>query len=139
MVDLYPPEALAALQQTVEDAGEGWRMPFPGFAALAEETSFAGIGEREQAAIAMKATPRPWATYTQPLRLENADAGDAPPYRQVMIACDDMRGLVAAGAPQIVALTAPPWQYLELETGHWPMFSAPGELTEMLDGLAAGR
>jgi hypothetical protein len=24
-----------------------------------------------------------------------------------------------------------------LETGHWPMFSAPAELAEMLSGLAA--
>jgi pimeloyl-ACP methyl ester carboxylesterase len=30
MTDLYPPEALAALQQTVDQTGEGWRWPFPG-------------------------------------------------------------------------------------------------------------
>ena len=41
--------------------------------------------------------------------------------------------------PQIAALTAPPWHYLELETGHWPMFSVPDALAEMLDGLVAGR
>jgi hypothetical protein len=69
------------------------------------------------------------------LRLEHADA-EATPYRQVLIACDEMRGLVAAGVPQIAAMAAPPWHYLELETGHWPMFSAPAELAEMLDGLA---
>ena len=56
-----------------------------------------------------------------------------------LIACDDMRGLIAAGVPQIAAMAAPPWHYLELETGHWPMFSAPDELAEMLDGLVAGR
>jgi hypothetical protein len=88
--------------------------------------------------IAARATPQPWATYTQPLRLEHADA-EGTPYRQVLIACDEMRGLVAAGVPQIAFMAAPPWHYLELETGHWPMFSAPAELAEMLDGLAAGR
>jgi hypothetical protein len=25
-----------------------------------------------------------------------------------------------------------------LETGHWPMFSAPAKLADMLDGLVAG-
>ena len=50
-----------------------------------------------------------------------------------------MRSMVAAGVPQIAALTAPPWHYLELETGHWPMFSVPDALAEMLDGLVAGR
>ena len=72
------------------------------------------------------------------MRLEHADA-EATPYRRVLIACDEMRGLVAAGVPQIAVMAAPPWHYLELETGHWPMFSAPAELAEMLDGLAAGR
>ena len=29
-----------------------------------------------------------------------------------------------------------PWQWIELPTGHWPMFSAPDELAEILDALA---
>jgi pimeloyl-ACP methyl ester carboxylesterase len=136
MTDLYPPDALAALRQTVNESGEGWLFPFPGWEALAEDTSIAGLGEREQAAIAARAAPQPWATYTQPLRLEHADA-EAAPYRQVLIACDEMRDLVVAGVPQIAFMAAPPWQYLELDTGHWPMFSAPAELGDMLDGLAA--
>lgn len=138
MVDLYPPEGLAALRQTVAQTGDGWLFPFPGFEALAEDTSIAGLGEEEQASIAAKAVPHPWATYTQPLRLDHAD-GEAASYRQVLIACDEMRGLVAAGVPQIAAMAAPPWHYLELETGHWPMFSAPGEQAELLDGLVNDR
>ncbi|HEX2281486.1 MAG TPA: alpha/beta hydrolase [Thermomicrobiales bacterium] len=139
MTDLYPPDALAALRQTVDESGDGWRWPFPGFEKLAEDASVAGLGEREQAAIAASAVPQPWATYTQPLHLQHADGTDAVPYRRVAIACGDMRSLVAAGVPQIVALTAPPWHYLELDTGHWPMFSAPVALAEMLDELVAGR
>jgi len=135
MTDLYPPDALAAMQQAVDQTGDGWRWPFPGFADLAKHASLAGLGEPEQAVIAARATPQPWATYTQPLRLAHADT-DEPPYRRVVIACDDMRGLIAAGMPQIAAMAAPPWQYLEIETGHWPMFSAPAELAELLDGLA---
>ena len=138
MTDLYPPDALAALRQTVDQSGDGWRWPFPGFEELAKNASLAGLGEREQAVIAARATPQPWATYTQPLRLEHADARDAVPYRRVAIACDDMRGMIAAGVPQLAAMAAPPWHYLELDTGHWPMFSAPAELTAMLDGLVAG-
>jgi pimeloyl-ACP methyl ester carboxylesterase len=138
MTDLYPPDALAPLRQTVDKAGEGWLYPFPGFESLAADTSIAGLGEHEQAVITARVTPQSWATYTQPLRLEHAEA-EAAPYRQVLIACDDMRGLVAAGVPQIAVMAAPPWHYLELETGHWPMFSAPAELAKMLDELAADR
>ena len=134
MTDLYPPDALAALRQTVDESGEGWLYPFPGFASLAKDTSIAGLGEREQTVITARATAQPWATYTQPLRLEHAD-DDAASYRRVLIACDDMRSLIAAGVPQIAAMAAPPWHYLELETGHWPMLSAPDALAEMLDDL----
>jgi pimeloyl-ACP methyl ester carboxylesterase len=135
MVDLYPPDALAALRQSVDQAGDGWRWPFPGFEKLAEDASLAGLGEPERALIAAKSVAQPWATYTQPLGLEHADT-EVTPYRPVLIACDDMRGLVAAEVPQIAVMAAPPWHYLELETGHWPMFSAPAELAELLDGLA---
>jgi pimeloyl-ACP methyl ester carboxylesterase len=137
MTDLYPPDALAGLRQSVEQAGDGWRWPFPGFEKLAEDASVAGLGEPDRALIATKAVAQPWATYTQPLRLEHAET-EATLYRQVLIACDDMRGLIAAGVPQIAAMTAPPWHYLELDTGHWPMFSAPDALADMLDGLVAG-
>jgi pimeloyl-ACP methyl ester carboxylesterase len=139
MTDLYPPDALATLQQSVDQTGDGWCWPFPGFEKLAEDASVAGLGEPEQALITTKAVAQPWATYTQPLRLQHADAGDAVPYRRVAIACADMRGLIAAGVPEIAAMAAPPWHYLELETGHWPMFSAPEALAEMLDGLIASR
>ena len=138
MTDLYPPDALAELRQSVDQTGEGWRWPFPGFEELAKNASVAGLGEPERALIAAKAVAQPWATYTRPLRLQQADAGDAVLYRRVAIACDDMRGLIAAGVPQIAAMAAPPWHYLELETGHWPMFSAPDALADMLDGLVAG-
>jgi pimeloyl-ACP methyl ester carboxylesterase len=132
MTDLYDPEGLAALQRTVNDAGDGWRWPFPGFAALAKDASLRGLDESDRALMKAKAVAQPWGTYTQPLRLQ---IDSAPAYQQVAIACDDMRRLVAAGVPQIVALTSPPWRYYELETGHWPMLSMPAELAEMLDRL----
>jgi hypothetical protein len=84
--------------------------------------------------MAEKAVAQPWGSYMQPLRLDRA--GEEPPYRQVVIACADVRGMVAAGVPPIVAMTQPPWHYLELETGHWPMFSEPAALAELLAGLA---
>ncbi|MGH2618426.1 MAG: alpha/beta fold hydrolase, partial [Thermomicrobiales bacterium] len=132
MTDLYAPEALAALQRTVDEAGDGWRWPFPSFEELAEDASLNGLDDADRNLMEAKAVAQPWGTYTQPLRLHNDSESS---YQRVSIACDDMRRLVAAGVPQIVALTAPPWRYLELETGHWPMLSAPVELAEMLDGL----
>jgi pimeloyl-ACP methyl ester carboxylesterase len=132
-VDISPPEARAALQQTVDQDGEGWRYPFPGFEALGKEASLEGLGEADRSLMAEKAVAQPWLSYTQPLRLRSDGNGN---YQRVVIACNDFRGLIAAGIPQIVAITKPPWRVLELQTGHWPMLSAPAELAEMLDQLA---
>jgi pimeloyl-ACP methyl ester carboxylesterase len=133
MLDLFPPEAQAGLQQTVDEFGDGWLLPFPGFAALADGASIAGISEEQKLLVEAHAEPQPWRTYTQPLTLSGrGDASAAQPYQQVIIACDDMRSMVAAGVPEIMPYTNPPWRYIELETGHWPMFSAPDALAEVL-------
>ncbi len=70
--------------------------------------------------------------HTQPLRL--ARQGQQP-YRRAVIACDDIRSMVAAGIPPIVAMTQAPWRYEEIATGHWPMLSAPVELAAALDRI----
>lgn len=134
MIDLFPPERLAELQRVVDEEGDGWRLPFPGFATLGEDASLEGLSAADRERMAERAVAQPWGSYTQPLQITRE--GEEPPYRQVVIACDDVRGMVAAGVPPIVAMTRPPWHYLELETGHWPMFSAPGALADLLAGLA---
>ena len=134
-LDLFGPEGGAELERTVQAAGEGWLLPFPGFAELAATASVAGIDQRARELLESRATPHPFTSYRQPLRLTGAAGG----YRRAVIACDDIRGLVAAGVPPLVALTQPPWHDEELATGHWPMFSAPRELSAQLDRLATDR
>ena len=136
MTDFFPPDALAALQQVVADYGDGWRLPYPGSAQLGEQASIAGLDDSDLALLDAKATAQPWATYTQPLRL--AHEGQES-YGRVVIACDDIRNMAAAGIPPIVAMTKPPWRYIALDTGHWPMLSQPTALADVLAGLAEGR
>ncbi|MGH3442841.1 MAG: alpha/beta fold hydrolase, partial [Nitriliruptorales bacterium] len=66
MVDLYPRERLAAIQQAVDRFGNGWRWPFPGFEELGQDASLARLGEPERAFMAAKVADQPWQTYTQP-------------------------------------------------------------------------
>ncbi len=131
--DLYTPEGRAGMQDAVDRCGDGWRLPFPGFAALAGDASSAGLDDEVQLLIEAKSEAQPWRSYTQPLRL---DHGGPLPYQLVAIACEDMRSMIAAGVPEIVPMTREPWRYFDLQTGHWPMFSAPEELAAVLDGLA---
>ena len=133
LVDYFPPDGLEALRQVVATAGDGWRIPFPGIDRLGQIASLDGLDAEALAVLAAKATAQPWATYTQPLRLSHR--GD-PPYRRAVIACDDVRAMIAAGIPPMVAMTEPPWRFVELATGHWPMLSAPAELATALVTVA---
>ena len=85
--------------------------------------------------MAREVTPHPYGTYTQPLRLECGGEGD---YRRAVIACNDFRLLVATGMPRFQVFTPPIWERRDLDTGHWPMLSAPRELAEALHDLAMG-
>ena len=132
-LDVVPPPGREMAEQSVREQGDGWRLPFPSIDALGDAGSLRGLSADDLNLMAAKATPQPFASYTQSLQL----AHNAPVrYDRVAIACDDLRGLVAAGIPRKQELTAPPWRFVELETGHWPMLSAPAELTELLDSLA---
>jgi pimeloyl-ACP methyl ester carboxylesterase len=134
MLDVYPPQARTSLEQTVAAEGDGWRWPFPLFEDLARSASLAGLGETERDLMQRKAVAQPFRTYHQPLHLSHSGPSR---YQRVAIACDDMRTMVAAGVPAIVAMTEEPWRYLELPTGHWPMLSMPAELASLLDTLAS--
>jgi pimeloyl-ACP methyl ester carboxylesterase len=134
MLDFFPPEFQERIQRQVEQHGDGWRLAFPTFDELGQDASLAGLGDDERGLMRSRATPQPFGTYVQPLRLSRRDAGD---YERVMIACDDMRGPIAAGYDGLAALAAPPWHYYELQTGHWPMLSTPSALADLLDEVSA--
>jgi pimeloyl-ACP methyl ester carboxylesterase len=132
-IDLYPPPVREAVEATVARDGDGWRLPFPGIEALGQQASLAGLDEAARTLLASRATPQPFRTYLQPLRLTRPGRGD---YERAVIACNDFRALRDAGVPQITALSGPGWRWLELETGHWPMLSTPDALAAHLHDLA---
>jgi len=136
MLDLYPPDAREQLRRQVDEFGEGWRLPFPGFEQLALGASLAGLGDAERELMQTRAVAQPFQTYVQPLRLTNAGAGG---YERVAIACDDLRTLIATGQPRLQAVAAPPWRFYELATGHWPMLSTPSALAELLHRVVTER
>jgi hypothetical protein len=40
--------------------------------------------------------------------------------------------MIAGGHPLFKELSGPEWRFVELPTGHWPMFSRPEDLAELL-------
>jgi pimeloyl-ACP methyl ester carboxylesterase len=137
-MDLQPPPARELIERLVEEAGEGWLLPLPSWEGLEEVmgASLEGLGQEERARMRARASAQPVRTWTQPLSLKDP-ARDEPP--KLLISCSiplaQVREMIASGHPWFAALAGPEWSFLELPTGHWPMFSVPDALASLLDGL----
>jgi len=139
-IDLYPPEARAAVESVVATVGDGWRLPFPGIERLGQQASLAGLDDRALAVLADHATPQPFATYTQPLTL----SGDDVQHDRRAIVCSDggfsvtqIRAALASDDPGMFGVYAGlGWTFDEIHSGHWPMLSAPDALADLLAAAA---
>ncbi|HKT05480.1 MAG TPA: alpha/beta hydrolase [Rugosimonospora sp.] len=124
--DFNPPEERARTKAGLLD---GWRVPVPPFDPAADPVNLAGLTEPVLARLRRLATPHPYGSVTQPLRLSGRPA---PP--RTLIACAmpaaQVQALIDAGHPFFAGLAGAP--LLPLPTGHWPMFSEPARLAELL-------
>jgi len=95
--------------------------------------SLEGLGEQQRELMRTRAVAQPFGTYTQPLRLQNSARGALP---KVLITNSfplaQVRELIASEHPWFRELAGPEWRFAELPTGHWPMFSRPDDLAELL-------
>src|SRR5688572_16386516 len=134
-LDTQPPEVRQHTEREVTTHGDGWRLPMPSWDVLenVHGASLEGLGEEQRELMRSRAVAQPFGTYTQPLRLANAAREVLPkllitnsfPLAQV-------KELIASEHPWFRELAGPEWRFLELPTGHWPMFSRPDDLAELL-------
>jgi pimeloyl-ACP methyl ester carboxylesterase len=143
LVDVQSPDQRELQQAAVEQDGDGWRWPVPDRDTLARGLfgSTAGLEDRHFAAIEHRGTPQPYATFTTPLRLAHARP---PGVRRAAIFCTEggitvaaIRTLLEQGDPRAAPFADADWDLRELATGHWAMFSAPEQVAEALDQIAA--
>lgn len=132
-IETYPPEARTHVERQVEELGAGWRLPMPPWEELAQQASLEGLDDDQLRQMRSRATPQPFGTYTQPLELENPAREELP---KVGILCSfslaQVQEMIASGNPLSEAFTGPNWQFVELPTGHWPMFSRTDDLAAVL-------
>jgi pimeloyl-ACP methyl ester carboxylesterase len=133
LIEKFPPEARQRTERQVEELGDGWRFPMPPFEELANMASLEGVDDDHLRLLRSRAIAQPFGTYTQPLRLTNPAREELP---KLGILCsfslDQMRQMIASDAPLFRELAGPEWRFVELPTGHWPMFSKPEDLAELL-------
>jgi pimeloyl-ACP methyl ester carboxylesterase len=133
LIETFPPEARQRVEKQVEESGDGWRFPVPPREELASMASLEGVDEDHLRLLYSRATPQPLGTYTQPLRLKNP-AREALPKLGILCSFSlaQVIGMIASGNHLFHGLDAPEWRFVELPTGHWPMFSRPEDLAELL-------
>ena len=133
-LDFVGPEQAAGIRRTL--AENGGRYPMPARDEFGPLT--AGIDEATFAAVYARSAPMPEGVVCTTAR--RAERGD-PTLPKIVVACiftaADVRAGAEAGAPGFAEMTGPEWSIVDLPTGHWPMFSEPRALADVL--MKAGR
>jgi pimeloyl-ACP methyl ester carboxylesterase len=133
-IDFHGPQAQRELREQVAASGDGWLLPVPAFDAAADPVNLAGLADEQLAVLRSRGTPQPFGTVTQPL--------ERPDPRPVVPACviattftpEQGRALAESGNPVFAEMAG--IELYHLPTGHWPMFSRPAELADLLATLA---
>jgi pimeloyl-ACP methyl ester carboxylesterase len=138
LIETFPPEARKHIEQQVEESGDGWRFPMPPQEELATFGSVEGLDDRIEL-LRSRAVDQPFGTFTQPLRLQNPAREELS---KVGILCsfsfEEVQAIIASGNPLFREMAGPKWRFVELPTGHYPMFSRPDDLAAVLLELSSG-
>lgn len=90
-----------------------------------------GLDAEQIGRIVAGSTPHPGATLMEPAQLKGPLSELPAVYVKCLLDGDDPGPEVAA------LLKGERWSLVRMETGHWPMFSQPAELAEVLLAVAA--
>jgi pimeloyl-ACP methyl ester carboxylesterase len=135
--DFGPPEERADTAARVARDGDGWRLAPSSFDPAEDPTNLAGLDDDALALIRAQVTDHPYSTMTQPLSLTGA--GDKVP--RTAICCtfplEVVRSMIDGDNPFFAGLRDA--TLVALPTGHWPMFSEPAALADLLMSADASR
>jgi pimeloyl-ACP methyl ester carboxylesterase len=139
IIDTFPAEVRRHIERQVDELGDGWRFPMPPKEELATFGSLEGLDDARLELLRSRAVDQPFATFTQPLRLKNP-AREALP--KVGILCsfslEQVQAIIASGNPVFREMASSKWRFIEIPTGHYPMFSRPDDLAAVLHDLSSG-
>jgi len=139
LIETFPTEARRHIERQVEELGDGWRFPMPPQEELAAFGSLQGLDDAQLELLRSRAVDQPFGTFTQPLQLKN-------PARKALakvgIVCsfslEEVEAIIASGNPLFREMASPNWRFIELPTGHYPMFSRADDLAAVLLELSSG-
>ena len=133
-VDFYSPEQLAKFEKSVAEDGGGWRLPMPSWADLDDGKMLRDLTGEDKRLIERLATPFPFAAAREKVSLTNPKRRELP---KLAIWCEDpsedIRELLKQDLPLFSELKDPNFEFVDLPTGHYPMFTRAAELAGILD------
>lgn len=114
------PDGRAAVEAAIAESGGFWPP------LTADDFEGQGLTPEQTARIVSGSTPHPGASLTEPARLERP-LGELPAtYIKCLLDWPEPSPEVAG------LLKSEHWRLVEMNTGHWPMFSQPHELAQIL-------
>jgi pimeloyl-ACP methyl ester carboxylesterase len=125
--DLYGPQMAAMFEQLAAE-NDGWRLPWLSDEQLDAHYGEHGLTGEDRAWMRRHVTGQPLASYRERLRIANpAAAALAHTY----VKCS------GTPSPSPIEPGTPDWQTETIDSGHWPMVSAPRATAELLAAIAA--
>lgn len=127
LLDAMPPDARDQIRRAAANSPEGWRMPMLSDEELDLFYGDHGLDRTDQRRrLHELATGHPIGTWEQGLPLDHPDAGQVP-----------VTHVRCLGDPQEYAPPLPEtWERRDVDSGHWPMLTAPAALAALLDEVA---
>ncbi len=137
LIDFYPPDLRKVYRQRVAMEGGGTRLPFPPWEELEKSGTAKDLDEEMRAVINARATDMPFGAARQPVTLTKSSRAKLP---KTAIWCttasQQVRQFIDGGNAMFQELAGPEWTFVDLPTGHWPMFSKPRELAQLLERIS---
>lgn len=114
-------------------------LPLPSFDALGQQASLEGLSAEVLERFRMRAVPEPASVLRQPVELVNESRHSVP---TTLVCCsisgEQVTGLVQAGHPMFAEVANfEHVDIIDLPTGHWPMWSRPRDLAEVIRSAAS--
>ena len=138
-VDFYQPEELAAYEKKIKEHGDGWALLPPSREEMDKNDEWKDVLAKDKKRIEKLATPQPFNASRQKISLKNSARRKLP---KVVIlttfTAAQAKEMIDSGNLLFQEMDDPQIKLVELPTGHYPMFSRPAELTEILLETAAG-
>ena len=137
LIDFYSPEQLEKFEKSVNETGDGWRLPLPSWEDLDQGKNLVDLTDEHKKVMEKLATPQPFNAARQKVSLKNPLRRDLP---KLAVWCEDtsaeIRELLKEDLPLFSELKDENFEFVDLPTGHYPMLTRAAQLAEILDQAA---